>query len=55
MHSNLIWLMTVAWTLEDAAYAKLSHAEQVEWNAFYQRMKALPGGAYHPVCQTCWY
>lgn len=52
MHPSLIWLMTVAWPLEDAAILRLPPKDQVDWAKFYDSQEA---GIFHPIVQTCWY
>ena len=54
MHPSLIWLMTVAWPLEDLAFKGLSQEDRDDWTAFYQRI-SKHHGIYYPFAQTCWY
>jgi len=56
-HPSLLWMMTTAWPLEDAAILTLPPDEQEGWSDFYQRMAKLTRltGRYHPLVQTNWY
>jgi len=53
MHPTLIWLMTVAWPLEDQMFSKMTQEERDDWNAFYLRLSRSP--RWYPFAQTCWY